>query len=86
MIERSGLCQIKALNLLFSKNNATPILKAPTVYNVHREFPGEGRSMKIKVNYLQTTCILPVKIDLDIPSRLGRALPQQALSPNPGNK
>ena len=32
MIERSGLCQIKALNLLFSKNNATPILKAPTVY------------------------------------------------------
>ena len=42
--------------------------------------------MKIKVNYLQTTCILPVKIDLDIPSRLGRALPQQALSPNPGNK
>ena len=32
MIERSGLCQIKALNLLFSKNNATPIIKAPTVY------------------------------------------------------
>ena len=32
MIERSGLCQIKALNLPFSKNNATPILKAPTVY------------------------------------------------------
>ena len=33
MIERSGLCQIKALNLLFSKNNATPILMAPTVDN-----------------------------------------------------
>ena len=34
MIERSGLCQIKALNLLFSKNNATPILKAPTVFKI----------------------------------------------------
>ena len=32
MIERFGLCQIKALNLLFSKYNATPIIMAPTVY------------------------------------------------------
>ena len=32
MIERSGLCQIKALNLLFPKYNVTPIISAPTVY------------------------------------------------------
>ena len=32
MIERSGLCQIKALNLLFSKNRATLIIMVPTVY------------------------------------------------------
>ena len=32
MIERSGLYQIKALNLLFPKNNVTPIISAPTVY------------------------------------------------------
>ena len=47
---------------------------------------GGCRCMKINVNHLQTTCILPVKILLDIPSYLSWAQTQQASPPNPGNK
>ena len=52
MIERSGLCQIKALNLLFSKNNATPILMAPALYIsvAWQGYRGDQKKKKNKQN------------------------------------
>ena len=47
---------------------------------------GGSSSMKININHLQTTYVLPVKIHLDIPSPLGRTELHQALPPDPGNK
>ena len=41
--------------------------------------------MKIDLNHLQSTCILPVKIHLDIPRYLIWAPTQQAPPPNLGN-